>query len=64
MTEKEQLMQPDQKHSYDFRRAEAELRMADAARTPAAARAHYELAHLHLDRAHGAGPDRAGDSRP
>ena len=63
MTEKDQLMQPDPKLSYDFRRAEAELRMADAASTPAAIKAHYELAQLYLDRAHGVGSGPARNSR-
>jgi hypothetical protein len=37
---------------YLYRRAEMELRMAQNAASPAAVKAHYELAHLYLDRMH------------
>ncbi|QNE33014.1 hypothetical protein F1C10_14535 [Sphingomonas sp. NBWT7] len=42
---------------YFYRRAEAELKMAQAARDPAAVRAHYTLAGHYLDRAY-AGHDQ------
>jgi hypothetical protein len=35
---------------YDYRRAEAELKMAQAATVPAAVKAHYDLANLYLER--------------
>ncbi len=44
-------MDPDS--DYYRQRAEAELAMAQAARHPAAVRAHYFLAGFYLDRAHG-----------
>ncbi len=38
---------------YFYRRAEAELKMAQSARDPNAVRAHYTLAGHYLDRAYG-----------
>lgn len=43
---------------YFYGRAEAELRMAQAARNPNAVRAHYILAGHYLNRAYGGGDDR------
>lgn len=37
-------------NGYYYRRAEAELEMAQAATIPAAVKAHYELANLYLER--------------
>jgi hypothetical protein len=45
---------------YYYRRAEAELNMAQAATAPAAVKAHYELANLYLERL--ANPKRHGRS--
>jgi hypothetical protein len=44
---------------YFYTRAEAELRMAQAARDPGAMRAHYTLAGYYLDRAYGGGDQQA-----
>ncbi len=38
---------------YFFKRAEAELKMAQTSRNPSAVRAHYTLAGHYLDRAYG-----------
>lgn len=38
---------------YYYRRAETELKMAQAAASPAAVNAHYQLANLYLDRVFG-----------
>jgi hypothetical protein len=40
---------------YLYRRAETELKMAEKAVSPAAVKAHYELAHLYLERLRGQG---------
>ncbi len=44
---------PRDDRAYFSARAEAELKMAQAARNPEATRAHYTLAGHYLDRAHG-----------
>jgi hypothetical protein len=43
--------------AYFERRAEAELRLAERADHPEARKAHYVLARLYLDRAHGSPAD-------
>jgi hypothetical protein len=43
---------------YLYRRAEMELRMAQNAASPAAVKAHYELAQLYLDRVRDEGVGR------
>ncbi len=50
---------PEFEKDYFQRRAEAELRLAQAATHPAAVRAHYLLAGLYLDRIYGQDNDRA-----
>lgn len=53
-------MQDDR--SYFYRRAEAEIRMAQKATAPQAVRAHYHLAGRYLDRAYGDGSGKAATS--
>ena len=47
---------------YFYRRAEAEIRMAEKATTPQAVHAHYRLAERYLDRANGDGSGTAATS--
>lgn len=47
--------------SYYYRRAEAELEMAQTAQHPAAVKAHYLLANHYLDNLHALGPDEAAE---
>lgn len=44
--------------AYFYARAEAELKMAQAARDPSAVRAHYTLAGHYLNRAYGGSGDQ------
>ena len=46
----DQIARPRAADDYYYRRAEAELRMAQAATVPAAVQAHYQLANLYLER--------------
>lgn len=48
--------------NYFYKRAEAELKMAQAARDPSAVRAHYTLAGHYLDRAYGGNEHRPASS--
>jgi hypothetical protein len=49
-----------EEQEYYERRAEAELRLAQAAAHRRAVQAHYELASAYLDRIHGDAPKSAG----
>ncbi|KQX18634.1 MULTISPECIES: hypothetical protein [unclassified Sphingomonas] len=49
----------DQEAGYHLQRAEAELRLAQEAIHPLAAKAHYCLAGYHLDRAYSGGIEKA-----
>ena len=53
VTLRQERVMPHNDQEYYYARAEAELKMAETARDPAAVRAHYILAGHYLDRAYG-----------
>lgn len=51
------LMMHDDREYYEAR-AEQQLRLAQESENPSAVQAHYQMAHLYLDRIHGDVPDK------